>query len=75
MKLITLLFITFLSSCSFQETPNNKTDLDKTVRVYDMNDNLLTENIIDGSENIENQQIVRVYDMNDNLLTENIVGN
>ena len=46
MKLITLLFITFLSSCSFQETPNNKTDLDKTVRVYDMNDNLLTENIV-----------------------------
>ena len=75
MKSITLLYITFLSSCSFQETPNNKTDLDKIVRVYDMNENLLTENIIDGSENIENQQIVTVYDMNDNLLTENIVGN
>ena len=75
MKSITLLFITFLSSCSFQETPNNKTDLDKIVRVYDMNENLLNENIIGGSENIENQQIVRVYDMNENLLIEDIVGN
>ena len=73
MKTITL-FSIILFSCSFQKNPKVLSESDRIIRVYDMNENLLTENITGVSEKSKLDRIIRVYDMNENLLSENIVG-
>ena len=45
MKTITL-FTILLFSCSIQENSNVLSESDRIIRDYDMNENLLTENIV-----------------------------
>jgi hypothetical protein len=73
MKTITL-FSFLLFSCSFQKNHKVLSEYDKIIRIYDMNENLITENNTGISEKNKSDKIIRVYDMNENLLTENIVG-
>ena len=48
MKTITLFTILLFSLCkkSIQENSNVLSESDRIIRVYDMNENLLTENIV-----------------------------